>query len=99
MEDGSKVHTARAVKEEWGWHGLHRIWFPANSPDLNPIENLWRKLKDAVARRRPQNQKELRQMLQEEWEKIDLDWIRALVYSMNDRCRAVIAAGGGPTKW
>ncbi|KAF2185198.1 hypothetical protein K469DRAFT_707977 [Zopfia rhizophila CBS 207.26] len=58
--------------------------WPSRSPDLNPIENT-----DA----------EVRQYLLEEWDKLDLDDFRKYVESMPDRCRAVIAANGGHTKW
>ncbi|KAF2193207.1 hypothetical protein K469DRAFT_552631, partial [Zopfia rhizophila CBS 207.26] len=52
------------------------IEFPANSLDLNPIENLWNKLKDAVSRRRPRSKEELREVIVEEWAKIDLSEIQ-----------------------
>lgn len=82
IEDRSRVHTAQAVQQEWQWHGLNRIWFPANSPDSNPIKNIWKKLKDAVAQRRPSTKEELWAMLEEEWNKIDLSKLQRLVYSM-----------------
>ncbi|OCK73006.1 hypothetical protein K432DRAFT_314059, partial [Lepidopterella palustris CBS 459.81] len=68
-------------------------------PDLNPIKNIWKKLKDAVYRRQPRTSREIRQVLQEEWDALDLSDISRICRTMMARCEAVIAAAGGPTKW
>ncbi|OCK73867.1 hypothetical protein K432DRAFT_311874, partial [Lepidopterella palustris CBS 459.81] len=69
--------------------------FPANSPDLNPIKNIWKKLKDTVYCRQPRTLQEIRQ----EWDALDLSEISRICRTMRARCEAVIAAAGGPTKW
>ena len=46
------------------------IDWPSNSPDLNPIENLWSIVKTNVERRRPTNLDELRRFMVEEWDNI-----------------------------
>ena len=74
---------------------------PAQSPDLNPIEHVWKYLKDQVNQRptRPQNLDALWDALLEEWEKIDVGFINSLIESMPDRVEAVIDASGGSTKY
>jgi transposase len=43
---------------------------PSQSPDLNPIEHLWRDLKIPVQGYSPSNLTELERICREEWEKL-----------------------------
>src|SRR5262249_55954312 len=45
QHDNDPKHTANATKEE---HGIEVLNWPPNSPDLNPIENLWAWMKRKV---------------------------------------------------
>ena len=45
--------------------------WPANSPDLNPIENVWRILKSRVKLHHSMNHKQLRKAIVDEWKAID----------------------------
>jgi transposase len=74
------------------------VW-PANSPDLNPIENVWRILKYRIGKRLPRNLTELRQYLIEEWDRLSLEDYDKYIKEMPQRCDAVIQAEGGHTKW
>ncbi|KAK3540806.1 hypothetical protein QTP86_001971 [Hemibagrus guttatus] len=70
QHDNDPKHTARATKE---WirkkHFKVQEW-PSQSPNLNPIENLWRELKIRVAQRQPQNITALEEICMEEWAKL-----------------------------
>ncbi len=41
QQDLAHAHTAKSTKSWLNDHGVGVFDLPANSPDLNPIENLW----------------------------------------------------------
>ncbi len=99
IEDGASIHRSRATILAEAELELETMWWPANSPDLNPIENVWQLLKWRLSKRYPKTEAEVRQYLQEEWEKISIEDYKKYISSMQERCWAVIQSGGWHTKW
>jgi len=102
MEDGAPYHRGCATErrkqlEEMGWIGWGPGTWPSNSPDLNPIENLWHQLKTNIRKREnpPRSKKDLITALQEEWKKLSIETVNKLCDSMPERLAKVIAAKGG----
>ena len=97
--DGSHGHKkpglAEASRNE-NWIPI--LEHPAQSPDLNPMEGCWNILKQRVRKRRWNNLEELKQVIQEEWHKIDISEIRARIAEMPERCRLLVKTGGKPIK-
>lgn len=101
MEDGASIHRAKYSKAWRAENNINSLEWPAQSPDLNPIENLWQQLKIAVEKRGPRTKEELLVALQEEWKKFgdNKKVLKNLVKSMRTRVRGVIEAKGKHTKY
>ncbi|GBL92579.1 hypothetical protein AVEN_83887-1 [Araneus ventricosus] len=99
QQDNARCHTARSV---CAWIEEHQDEFtvlpwPANSPDLNPIENLWDRL-DRVVRAmdpQPRNLAQLATALESAWLNIPVNSFRNLIDSLPARLAAVRSAKGG----
>ena len=101
MDDNARPHRARVVDAFLAHEGIQRMVWPANSPDLNPLEHLWDQLKRAVSARINANTNlaDLAQMLEEEWNAIPQQRATRLVNTMRRRCQEVIDKRGGYTHY
>lgn len=94
LQDNDPKHKSRVVKQFLDKEVPEVIDWPSNSPDVNPIENLWSIIKRRVEKRKPTDLKELDQFLYEEWNKVDMPIINNLIKSMKSRCLALIDSKG-----
>jgi len=49
MHDGAPCHRASAIKTYLETEKISVLDWPGNSPDMNPIENVWKVMKDQLA--------------------------------------------------
>jgi len=99
QQDLAPAHSAKTTTAWFQNHGVSVLSWPANSPDLNPIENLWGIVKKKMANLRPSNAAELKTAIETTWATIRPDQCHKLISSMPRRIQAVIAAKGAPTKY
>ena len=109
MHDNAPCHKAKAVLHFLAQYHVSIMKWPAQSLDLNLIENLWAALKEAFHKRflelfgHPLKSLEARyrygEVLQEVWYNQGMELVKALVESMPKRIQAVLKANGGWTKY
>ena len=96
MEDGNSAHRSAYTDKKRAELGIRKMPWPARSPDLNPIENVWamlkRRTKTRFRKRRPHNQREVIEVAPEEWEKFPWKRIYEMIDGMPQRVEAVINA-------
>ena len=95
MQDGAKAHTSAATTAQLKTWGVVTLdGWPARSPDLNPIEQLWSFLKRGVSDRMPTDEEELEAAIKAAWDAIPQSYIDNLVESFTRKLARCIADGG-----
>ncbi|GFW88368.1 transposable element Tcb2 transposase [Trichonephila clavipes] len=97
MDDNATFHRTLAVQDCLDSEGIQRLVWPARSPDLNPIENVWGCFGRQVAGRNypPTNKNTLISALTEEWDKLPQQLLDNVVQSMVRRVECCITLHGG----
>ena len=106
QQDNDPKHTSKLAKAYLASQGLTEengryLFWPAQSPDLNPIEHLWEHLKRELCKypTKATSATENWERTSEVWYQIPKEVCQNLIRSMPDRIQAVIRANGGPTKY
>jgi transposase len=77
----------------------HTLDWPPYSPDLNPVENIWKVLKEKVRHRLPNTIDEVKNFLYEEWESLDNRMVIETSKSFIKRTQECIKLRGGMTHY
>ncbi len=99
QQDNAKPHSAHITKSWLRRKRVRVLDWPACSPDLSPIENVWRILKRKMRQRRPRTVAHLKTCLQEEWDRITPETLHHLVSSVPKHLLSVVKRNGNITKW
>jgi transposase len=101
QQDNDPKHTSKLAKSWFSRHSIEVLRWPAQSPDLNPIEHLWTSLKLKLNgySTDPKSIHELWARIDHEWNLLPPDFCYTLIASMPARVKAVIKAKGGNTKY
>ena len=96
QQDGASIHTANVTKQWFQLLNIDTLDWPARSPDLNPIENLWAILARNVYKscRQFHTTDELRNQILLSWSEIGVPTLQKLYKSMPMRCIKVIENRG-----
>ncbi len=97
--DMAPTHTAKCTKSWFNDHGVTVLDWLANSPDLNPIDNLWGIVKRKMRETRPNHADDLKAAIKATWASITPEQCHRLIAAMPRRIDAVIKTKGAPTKY
>jgi hypothetical protein len=99
QQDNASCHTSVKAKEYFEKIALIVIEWPANSPDLNPIENIWKLVKDMLEKENLKSIHEWIAKINEFWKNISHDYLKSLIDSMKTRIDLCLAANGAHIKY
>lgn len=94
QQDNDPKHRSKAVTAWLQRQKINVLPWPSMSPDLNPIENLWRELKVRIRRRAPKTLHDLEQVAMNEWKNIPRETCFNLIKNYRERLLQVIKAKG-----
>lgn len=101
MHDGAPCHQAKIIKDFLGKEEISVLPWPGNSPDMNPIENLWAIVKRRLQKTKITTKQQLIEELIQVWhhdEEIKTTCVN-LVKSMPNRLKMLIKNKGMHTKY
>uniref|UniRef100_A0A674DE09 Tc1-like transposase DDE domain-containing protein n=1 Tax=Salmo trutta TaxID=8032 RepID=A0A674DE09_SALTR len=100
QHDGAPCHNAKVITKWLGEQNINILGpWPGNSPDLNPIENLWSILNRRVDKQNPTNSDKLQALIMQEWAAISQDVAQKLIDSMPGRIAEVLKKKGQHCKY
>ncbi len=95
----ARPHTASITTSWLRRRRIQVLKWPACSPDLSPIENIWRIIKRKMRQRRPKTVEQLDACIEQKWDNIPIPKLEQLVSSVPRRLQTVIKRRGDATQW
>jgi hypothetical protein len=109
IHDNAPIHSAGLIKDWFEDNAIPTMEWPPYSPDLNPIEHAWAKLKETIYQldltiepyegTKEALYKHFQELIEQAWSEISKDYFTKLMESMPKRVEADIAANGWYTKY
>ena len=99
QQDNDPKHTSKLASEFFENKGISLLSWPPQSPDMNPVENIWDLLKSKISEKRTKNIKELEEFAFEEWNNISLETCQNYALSFGRRAIALYRAKGKHTRY
>jgi transposase len=108
MQDNASIHTAKKVQNWCEENAILQLDWPPYSPDMNPIEHVWARMKEWIVQHYPELSKmgksqaaydQLARTIEEAWDALDQEYINNLIRGMPRRVAALDLAKGWHTKY
>ncbi|CAF1996242.1 unnamed protein product [Rotaria magnacalcarata] len=94
LEDNDPKHTSKMCKRFKVDNGIQSLAWPSQSPDCNPIENIWSLLKIKINKQPPTSIKKFIRRIEKEWRSLPIEFAEKLVASMKYRVELLIERKG-----
>ena len=94
QDDNDPKHRAKIITKWKNENNIKYIDWPSNSPDLNPIENIWSLLKNKVKKITAKNINELKENINKCWNELEEEHIINTINSMSKRIKNVLDNDG-----
>ena len=101
QQDNNPKNTSRLAKTWFEEHNMKVLEWPAQSPDLSPIEHLW-----CYPKKKLGGHENPPRVIEEHWERVQTEWdgiepsmYQKLIESMPSMVEAVYEAKGGHSKY
>jgi transposase len=94
LEDNDPKHKSRLCTAWKDENDIHQMVWPPQSPDCNPIENVWAIIKGRLKGKRIRTTRQLSSFIQRQWKSFSRDYAENLSKSMPSRCARVIEKQG-----
>ena len=99
QQDNAPCHRARIIKDWFEENEVDLLEWPAYSPDLNCIENLWSWLDKKLAKIEIENLDQLRTEVSRLLQNVPIDICQNMINSMPNRLKMCRDAKGGHTRY
>ena len=98
IQDNDPKHTSAFARKFYVERGINWWPTPAESPDANPIENMWHELKEYIRRVvKPRTKEELVQGIVAFWDTVDKAKCTRFINHLKKVLPKIIENNGGPT--
>ena len=98
MQDNDPNHTSMVARNYFARNGINWWKTPPESPDMNPIENVWHELKEFLRGEiKPWNKQQLIDGVLQFWDSVDTHKCTRYINHLNKVLPRAIEVAGEPT--
>ncbi|VDO61259.1 unnamed protein product [Haemonchus placei] len=94
VQDNAPPHKSRLTTDQFVSWGIDRLQWPAESPDLNPIELVWGNMKSCIRKQGVRNLDDLKVAIAQYWKTLTPEVCARYISGIKKRMERVVEQGG-----